>query len=212
MTDLPTGTIRTNQRMSFQDYATAYTCSQRNHDDILLTFSSPKPHLAKGCYIGIISQSDFQTGQLFHFFFNFLITPSEIRCILHNTHFRHRSRNTDSYSFDLILCNLLFLTKFLYRSGNIRKDRSAFVFCVGWNLPFFQKYTIDLEQSHLHSCSANIYAKTIFHNYSPCFLAIFSCTRLYNSCAALYPILFCLWLIAAVSTMIARLRPGRIGN
>ena len=52
----------------------------------------------------------------------------------------------------------------------------------------------------------------LFYSSLSLSLFIFACTRRYNSCAALYPIFFCLWLTAAVSQITARFRPGRIGR
>ena len=75
MTYLTGSSILTGKDFAIHNNSTTYTCSKRNHNDIVKTASAATPMLTKSCNICIITNGNRQTCLLRQIFLHCKIMP-----------------------------------------------------------------------------------------------------------------------------------------
>ena len=152
--------MRTLDDLAVDNDAAADTCSQCDHDEVLLAFSAAFPEFAEGCDIGVIACADLHVKNLAELIFDIFFSPVKVDSHRNDTlHDRSRDADTDA---DNIFFGNAFDRQFRdYSSRDVRKNILTAVLCACHDFPLVKESAVRLKETALDSGSAYIDTKTI---------------------------------------------------
>ena len=172
MTYLTGSSILTGKDFAIHNNSTTYTCSKRNHNDIVKTASAATPLLTKSCNICIITNLNFlNSGKFTHLICNRENPPAEICTLKNSSVLCYRPRNTHANTENIVCLNRFLCILFLNRLHNVRKNIFSIIFFSGNNFPLFKHIALFVKKSHLDRSSTYINSINILcHIVPPFFL------------------------------------------
>ena len=143
MSDLTGCAVGACKDLSAQNDAAADTCSESDHDNIVVALAAAVPLLAESSYVGIISDFHIDAvqkgGELFA---DIDHVPSEVDAFVYDSVGKNGAGNADAYTLEIIEREFTLFEFLFNRARNIGENHFAIVFRARGDLPVVDELAV----------------------------------------------------------------------